>query len=182
MRVIFGFLATLAVTASASAGAQTVYSGAPPGYRDYDRGQTIVCESQDGHYNRCQVPWDGGVRMVQQISESACIRGQTWGERRHSVWVNQGCRARFAPAGYVSGGPGGWAPPPGWNHRFEVSCGSPQYHYAFCQVDVGRQGRVFMRRQTSDAACVEGSTWGWNRAGIWVDRGCSANFVVDRRW
>lgn len=179
MRASTCLIATFALAAAGAASAQT-YSSAPPGYhRDYDRGQTIVCESQDGRYNRCEIPWEGGAQIVQQLSSSACVRGQTWGTRRHSVWVNQGCRARFAPAGY---GPGGWAPPPGWDHRFEVSCGSPQYHYAFCQVDVGRQGRVYMRRQTSSAACVEGSTWGWNRAGIWVDRGCSANFVVDRRW
>lgn len=182
MRVIFGFLTALAMTAATGAGAQTVYSGAPPGYRDYDRGQTIVCESQDGQYNRCRIPWDGGVRIVQQISGSACVRGQTWGERRHSVWVNQGCRARFAPAGYGPGGPGGWAPPPGWDRRFEVSCGSQDFHYNFCQVDVGRRGRVYLRRQVSGSACVEGSTWGWNRAGVWVDRGCAGNFVVDRRW
>jgi len=49
-------------------------------------------------------------------------------------------------------------------------------------VDVGRRGHVRLIRQNSNAACIEGSTWGWNRAGIWVDRGCGAQFMVDRRW
>jgi hypothetical protein len=179
MRATIGFIAVLALATAASAGAQTVYS-APPGYhRGNDRGPTIVCESQDGHYNRCQIPWEGGVQIVEQISGSACVRGQTWGARHHSVWVNQGCRARFAPAGMVEGG---WAPPPDWNQRFGVSCGSRDYHYNFCQVDIGGHGRAFLQRQVSGAACIEGSTWGWNRAGIWVDRGCAGNFVVDRRW
>ena len=79
-------------------------------------------------------------------------------------------------------GPHPWVPPPNWNQRFELGCGSSQHRYGFCQVDVGRHGRVYMRRQTSKSACIEGQTWGWNRAGIWVDRGCGARFVVDRRW
>lgn len=181
MRATTALVASFALAAAASAGAQTVYSNAPPGYqRGYDRGQTITCESQDGHYNRCQVPWSGGARLVEQISDSACVRGQSWGTRRHSVWVDQGCRARFAPVGYEQGG--GWAPPPDWNRRIGLSCGSEDYHYNMCQVDVGRSGRVYLQRQTSGSACVEGQTWGWNRAGVWVDRGCAGDFVVDRRW
>lgn len=187
MRAITGFFAAFALAAAACAGAQTVYSNAPPpGYYQggpyppsYDRGQTIVCESHDGRYNQCGLPWRGGAQIVQQISSSACVRGDTWGVRGGSVWVDRGCRARFAPGGY---GPGGWYPPPGWDHQFMMSCGSPQYRYAFCQVDVGRRGRVYLQRQTSDSACVEGSTWGWNRAGIWVDRGCGGQFMIDRRW
>lgn len=151
---------------------------------NYDRGdrynqrETIKCESSNSRYTRCRLPWRGNARLVQQLSNSACERGRTWGNRGGSVWVDQGCRGRFAPAGNG----GGWQPVPDWNQRFNVTCGSPQYNYAFCQVDVGRQGRVLLRRQTSSAACIEGSTWGWNRAGVWVNRGCSAVFTVDRRW
>ena len=137
-----------------------------------------MCESQNGRLARCNVPWRD-ARIVQQLSSSACVRGQTWGFDRGGIWVNQGCRARFAPA---ARGGGGWYPPPDWNQRFVVGCGSSQHHYGFCQVDVGRNGRVYIQRQTSHAACIEGQTWGWNRAGIWVDRGCGAQFMVDRRW
>lgn len=169
------------VSALALAGAAAVQPARAQYRHDY-RGQTITCESQDGRYARCGIPWDGGVRMVEQLSGSSCVRGQTWGERGHSVWVNNGCRARFAPAGYVGGGPGGWAPPPGWNRRFNVNCSSSGYNYQMCRVDVGRNGRVYLRRQTSSSACIEGRTWGWNRAGVWVNQGCAGEFTIDRRW
>ncbi|MGN6728499.1 MAG: DUF3011 domain-containing protein [Rhodanobacteraceae bacterium] len=175
MRITFYLAAATALLAATAL--QPAHSQPARHYR----GETVVCESQDGHYNRCRLPWEGGAQIVEQLSSSACVRGQTWGTRGRSVWVDQGCRARFAAVAYGPG-PGGWAPPPGWDRRFEVSCGSQDYHYNFCQVDVGRRGRVYLRRQISGSACVEGSTWGWNRAGVWVDRGCEGRFGVDRRW
>ncbi|SRR5579883_11563 len=170
-----GLIAAFALTIAGAAGAQ--YYNPPPG-PGYDRGQTVVCESQNGRTVRCNVPWRD-ARIVQQISNSACVRGQTWGFDRGGIWVAQGCRARFAPAGF---GGGGWYPPPNWNRQIVLDCGSGQYRYGFCQVDVGRHGRVYLRQQLSRAACIEGQTWGWNRAGVWTDRGCTGRFVVDRRW
>jgi hypothetical protein len=35
-----------------------------------------------------------------------------------------------------------------------------------------------MITQRSGSACVQGQTWGFNRDGIWVDRGCRADFEV----
>jgi len=63
-----------------------------------------------------------------------------------------------------------------------MRCGSQNFRYNMCQVDTGRGSDVRVSRQISGTACVEGRTWGWNRAGIWVDQGCDAEFVVDRRW
>jgi hypothetical protein len=172
MRASSFVVATFALAAAAAL--QPAHSQ-PRAYR----GPSVVCESQDGHYNRCAMPWRGDAQLVQQISDSACVRGRTWGVRRGDLWVDQGCRGRFAPAGYERVG---WRPPRGWDHRFGVSCGSQDYHYNFCRVDVGGHGSVHLRRQTSGSACVEGSTWGWNRAGVWVNRGCAGDFIVDRRW
>jgi Protein of unknown function (DUF3011) len=33
-----------------------------------------------------------------------------------------------------------------------------------------------MVNQRSGSPCVQGQTWGFNRDGIWVDRGCRADF------
>ncbi len=151
-------------------------------------GDSIDCISRGYNYQRCDVPWRD-ARLVRQLSDTQCIRGRTWGiDPRGFLWVDRGCAGRFVPAGFGPGpGPGGpppgyWQPGPGWDNRFEMTCGSPQYRYAFCAVDVGGGGRVSIRRQTSDAACVEGRSWGWNRGGVWVDQGCSAVFLIDRRW
>lgn len=49
-----------------------------------------------------------------------------------------------------------------------------------CSIDT-RDG-VLIVRQRSEADCIYGRTWGYDRQGIWVDRGCRADFeVIDRR-
>ncbi|MEO6967083.1 MAG: DUF3011 domain-containing protein [Rhodanobacteraceae bacterium] len=194
MRVSTGIIASGLLVIAGAAGAQTTtYSNAYPGsypnngYQNgnrgdqgarYDSRQTIECSSNDQRRTRCRVPWQD-ARMVQQLSSSACVRGRTWGFDRGSIWVDRGCRARFASAG---GGGGGWRPGPDWNRQIRLSCDSHGYNYSMCQVDVGRRGDVRLMRQTSSSACVRGRSWGWNRAGVWVDKGCSGDFVVDRRW
>lgn len=48
------------------------------------------------------------------------------------------------------------------------------------------RGGVVLVNQLSRSGCWEGSTWGWDRGGIWVSGGCRAEFRVlgwDRtRW
>ncbi len=121
--------------------------------------------------------------MVRQTSSARCVRGQNWGVDRRGLWVDRGCGGIFVEAGRGPGhGPGGWQPGPGWDTTLRLSCQSSDYRYWFCQVDIGPAGRVRIERQLSQAACIEGRSWGFNRAGVWVDRGCAATFVIDRRW
>jgi hypothetical protein len=47
----------------------------------------------------------------------------------------------------------------------------------YCAIGDPRQS-VDMVRQTGNAACVRGQTWGNDNRGIWVDRGCRAQFRV----
>jgi len=51
--------------------------------------------------------------------------------------------------------------------------------------DIGRQyrgadtrGGVTLIRQNSNSPCSENQTWGYDGRGIWVDRGCRAEFQV----
>lgn len=193
-------LATFALGVATAAGAQVTYSNRPPppppqyqpnqqghypgrpGYPGNANG-TVSCGSPQYRLLRCPTPnnWRG-ARIIRQTSQSSCVEGRTWGFDRGSIWVNEGCGGIFASGNYQGGYAGGWQPQPSWDRDFVVSCGSPQYRYYFCQVDVGSHGRVIMQRQNSDSACIEGRTWGWNRAGIWVDKGCGAQFRVTRRW
>lgn len=178
MRRVLMTLATLALAIPVAAMAQVTYGNRPPPHNGYpgNAGQVVNCGSSDNRPASCPMPpgWHG-ARLVQQTSRAACIEGRTWGYNRNTIWVNNGCRANFAAAG-------GWRPGPGWDRNIELSCGSPQYHYAFCQVDVGARGNVVVVRQISDTRCIQGQNWGWNRAGVWVDKGCSARFRVMRRW
>lgn len=78
--------------------------------------------------------------------------------------------------------PGQPPPPdyPGYGPQ-TVSCGSPQHRMLRCGVPEYWRGARLVQ-QTSHAACVEGRSWGFDRAGIWVDKGCGAQFLVTRRW
>lgn len=57
-----------------------------------------------------------------------------------------------------------------------VYCESGDMRRHWCSEGIGR--RVRLLRQRSKARCVQGRTWGVDRNGIWVDRGCRADFEV----
>jgi hypothetical protein len=57
-----------------------------------------------------------------------------------------------------------------------VYCESGDGRRHWCREGIGR--RVRLIRQRTNARCIQGRTWGVDRAGIWVDRGCRADFEV----
>jgi hypothetical protein len=158
----------------------------------WDRDIDVRCASGGYNYNMCQVDTGRGsqVRLVQQVSKTRCIEGSNWGWNRAGIWVNGGCEGVFRVQRRWTGGPSGpgpgngdaWRPGPGWDQTINVRCASGGYNYNMCQVDTGRGSRVWISRQISKTPCVEGRTWGFNRAGVWVDGGCEAVFTVERRW
>jgi hypothetical protein len=61
-------------------------------------GYSVTCASENGRYRTCA--WDsrgnGRPRLLEQLSNQACIEGRTWGyDPNRGLWVDQGCRARF---------------------------------------------------------------------------------------
>ncbi len=56
------------------------------------------------------------------------------------------------------------------------SCESTSGQRQYCPSDV--TNGVRMVRQLGDTACVEGYNWGRDEHGVWVDRGCRAQFVL----
>lgn len=60
-------------------------------------GYNVTCGSEDGRYRACA--WnarEGRPVLIEQISDTACIEGRTWGyDRREGLWVDRGCRGRF---------------------------------------------------------------------------------------
>jgi hypothetical protein len=57
-----------------------------------------------------------------------------------------------------------------------ISCSSENGQRMYCDVDT--RGGVQLTRRLGRAACQQGSSWGYDRRGIWVDRGCRAEFTV----
>ena len=138
---------------------------------DHDRDDrppagTIVCASNHGERVYCDADTRYGVRMVRQISGSPCSEGRTWGFDRRGIWVDRGCRAEFT----VNSGGGGFG-------GDTVTCSSNNGERVYCEVNT-RDRRVRLVRQISGSPCREGETWGWDRRGIWVDRGCRAEFAI----
>jgi hypothetical protein len=137
--------------------------------------QTITCSSDNGRRNYCPVDTSRGVQMVRQRSGSPCTQGSTWGYDRRGIWVDRGCRADFVVrTGGRPGGPG-YGNGPGRPGQ-SITCSSDNGRRNYCAADT-RRG-VQMVRQRSGSPCTQGSTWGYDRRGIWVDRGCRADFVV----
>ena len=127
----------------------------------------VVCSSVDNRYNECPVPFRGTAVITQQISKSACIEGQTWGQKAGAVWVRNGCRARFGITRNTQN------PVPG-NNRMVV-CASNQDRYRECAT--GFRGRVqLVNRLNNSQACVEGRSWGQREGVVWVRNGCRAQF------
>ena len=135
----------------------------------------VICSSINSQYRECSAPFRGTAVITQQISQSACIQGQTWGNKPGAVWVNRGCRARF---GIVPASSGNNTNYPG-NRQF-VNCQSNKGRYRECNT--GFRGRVVLfKRLGNSAACTAGRSWGQREGVVWVSRGCRAQFASDGR-
>jgi hypothetical protein len=136
-------------------------------------GQTIPCVSEDGHRKVCAADTSNGVQLVRERSDTKCKEGSSWGHDARGIWVDKGCAGDF-----VVGVPGHPTGPAKQARRSEIiSCMSFDGRKNYCDAET-RGAKVELTRQIGMANCSEGSTWGVDRQGIWVDRGCSGEFLV----
>ena len=141
----------------------------------------VLCESYKGRVAYCQIDTHGEVVLIEQLSRSQCVEGQTWGVDRRGLWVNQGCRGNFASVVQRQhrrrggGGSGGYVPPQ-QQAGTVIRCESHDQRQAYCALPF--RGRVRLVNQVSRAACTEGYSWGYDRRGVWVSQGCRADFQV----
>jgi hypothetical protein len=59
-----------------------------------------------------------------------------------------------------------------------ISCESRNFRYSYCRADT--DNRVTLTRQRSSTRCRLWDNWGYDNRGVWVDRGCAAEFRVGR--
>jgi len=131
---------------------------------------TMNCSSEDGRRHHCAAEIRGGVELIRQRSGSPCVKDQTWGYDERGIWVDRGCRADFALVSSVYRDDEN---PP------TVSCSSDDGGRHFCEADTRRGVRL--ARQISGSPCTQGQTWDYDERGIWVDRGCRAEFALRLR-
>lgn len=63
---------------------------------------------------------------------------------------------------------------------YVIRCESRRDRDNYCTADTS--GGVVLRRTLSNAACIEGKSWGFDKTGIWVREGCRADFDVPRAY
>lgn len=139
---------------------------ASPGPRAY----RLYCASDDFYRHFCPVDAYAGVDLIRQRSQAACIYGRTWGLTNGAIWVDRGCRADFGV------GAGRYYSDDGYRSGRTVYCASDDFGMRGCRVNTF--GGVSLVRQRSEAPCILGRTWGYDDRGIWVDRGCRADFAL----
>jgi hypothetical protein len=145
---------------------------------------TIRCQSEGFEYTRCPADTSDGVQLTRQLSDTDCREGQTWGYDRRGIWVDKGCAAEFQ-----FGSRSAWRDyrhAPNYSRGYTrspegqvIRCESESFDYKRCPADT--RGGVQLSEQLSDTECREGQNWGYDRRGIWVDEGCSGEFVVSSR-
>lgn len=168
----------------------------------------LRCESVDNGTTRCPADTRDGVRLSRQLSRDDCEQGRSWGYDRHGIWVNDGCRAEFIV--YDGRGGRGYDDDNrrrddyrqddyrddyrrdpyrddsrgGYDDRRSgrqtlLRCESQDRGYTRCRARIG-SGGVRLVRQLSDKRCEYERSWGFDRDNIWVDKGCRAEFVIER--
>jgi hypothetical protein len=128
------------------------------------RAQTgsVSCSSSDGLKKYCVADTKQGLHLVKQTSESECKQGESWGYDEKGLWVDHGCSGEFAAGAAAAGG--------------KVLTCSSDGGKIYCDASTGRG--VQLVKQRSTAACKQGDSWGFDGLGIWVDKGCSADFQL----
>ncbi len=147
-------------------GCRADFQAGAASWNGWDNGYLIYCSSDDGDRQFCPVRTSFGVRLARQRSSAPCVFGRSWGYNRRGIWVDQGCRADFDL------GSGGDTTAP----LQTVSCSSDDMRRHDCRADTS--SGVRLARQRSDSDCIYGATWGYDDRGIWVDRGCRADFEI----
>jgi len=134
---------------------------------------TIACASDNGRRKVCPADTSNGVQLVKQRSDAKCKEGSSWGHDSRGIWVDKGCEADFVVG--VPGHPAGSGKAGGKSEK--ISCASFDGRKNYCDADT-QGAKVQLTRQIGMARCIEGSTWGYDRRGVWVDRGCNGEFLV----
>lgn len=137
----------------------------------------VRCESQEGRWAQCPLPpGSGDTVMLRQLSRNACIRNNSWGTNEGGLWVARGCRAEFGRERMTRTGDAADAASNTNTRSRLLRCESRNGGHRQCPIETA--GGVRLTRKLSDGDCELGKSWGYDESGIWVARGCRAEFEV----
>jgi len=144
----------------------------------YNEGGTIICASDDRRRENCRVNTDGGARLIRKLSRAECVQGESWGFDRNGIWVDNGCAGQFE-IGNTGQSSGNYPPPlpsPSRPGRPTLVCESDG-RVNYCATGMLNYNATLVR-EFGDDPCIAGRTWGQDQRGVWVDRGCAAEFRI----
>jgi Protein of unknown function (DUF3011)/Ricin-type beta-trefoil lectin domain-like len=123
---------------------------------------------------------DGNILIVSRLGKALDVPG---GATRDGVRVNVYDRNGESNQRFVMQQTGGRWGQRRWDWDGDrpeaaIRCSSDDGRRRYCETDTGRGVRLV--KQISGSVCEEGRTWGFDRRGIWVDRGCRADFAILR--
>lgn len=152
-------------------GCRAMFTVGGPGAPKSGRNR-VVCESSKGNREVCSADTGSGVVLQQQLSKANCVRDESWGiDPDHDIiWVDHGCRAEFVLGRKTE------PAPVRTPLDSVVVCESENRRRKDCKADT--TAGVQIVRSLSDSACGFGHEWGYDANGIWVTKGCRAEFVV----
>lgn len=140
----------------------------------------FTCSSNNHKYAECYTGLERThqVYLARQISKASCIQGQSfniWGDK---VSVSNGCRAVFVARGMTR------YPQAGdqileQQKSVSILCESHSYNTATCRIPLRRVRHVYLERQHSKTACIQGQNYFFNDQYIQVTNGCRATFVAN---
>lgn len=138
--------------------------------------QVLHCGGADGREHHCPVNTEQGVTLVRETGRVRCTRGYSWDYGGGEIWVANGCAGDFSLAS---------RPPSNWEEEevpqgsYLISCAGEGDEPVYC-VRVSRVSAELVR-QRGESRCKEGKNWGLDPEGLWVTKGCAADFLVKQK-
>jgi len=153
-------------------GCRATFTVAEPQQLARKQKNRVICESQNGGREVCPAETVKGVTLTRQLSQTACRQGENWGtdSERGTVWVDHGCRAEF----HIGRNETPALPAAALDSI--VPCESENNKRKDCKTDTSAGVQIV--RQLSDNPCGFDREWGYDANGIWVTKGCRAEFAV----
>jgi len=138
--------------------------------------ESITCVSSNRQRTEC--PVDGRIQNVRQTQAFAggfCIQGFSWGYDQEKIWVDIGCSGTFqvdTVRNVVTE-----RRPNLETFVQTVDCRAGGSKRVACRVE-GKIQDVEPVGSFSSVPCRYGTSWGYEKRHVWVEKGCEARFNV----
>ena len=153
-------------------GCRATFTVTNTGIQKLRASRLVICESTNGGRQFCAADAREGVLLHRQLSKAVCAEDQSWGIDPESalIWVDRGCRGEFLLGATTQVIP----PPPRLDDL--VVCESTDGRRTNCKADTTEGVQIV--RSLDNKECRFGREWGYDANGIWVKKGCRAEFAV----